>query len=83
MWTLGGHVGGGDGRNNAAMQMRFHTVTAKDRVERYIALVLRIKAAYRIAKDKYGVEVGVDPKVGEGKGGEGRGGDIPPHRLPS
>lgn len=56
------------------MQLRFHTVAAKDRVERYIAVVLDLKVrhvvslltefklVFRIELDKYGVEVGLDLK---------------------
>ncbi|EDQ87984.1 uncharacterized protein MONBRDRAFT_26672 [Monosiga brevicollis MX1] len=44
------------------VKLRFHTVTAKDRVERFIAIQLKISSAFRIELDKYGVELPVDPK---------------------
>lgn len=44
------------------VELRFHTVTAKDRVERYIAIVLDLKELYRVELNKYGVEVALDTK---------------------
>ena len=38
-------------------EINFHTVTAKDRVERYIACYMDVKWAYVVEMDKYGAEV--------------------------
>ena len=38
----------------APSQLRFHTCTAKDRVERFIAITLNVNVAYKVAVDKYG-----------------------------
>eukprot|EP00041_Stephanoeca_diplocostata_P006967 m.96346 g.96346 ORF g.96346 m.96346 type:complete len:202 (+) comp16651_c0_seq1:102-707(+) len=48
----------GEGR---IADLKFHTVTAQDRVERFIAITLEIKVAYMVALDKYGVEKSLDP----------------------
>ena len=65
----GGEEGGARGRDNCAhpkkllasslvfclrSQLRFHTCTAKDRVERFIAITLNVNVAYKVAVDKYG-----------------------------
>eukprot|EP01147_Barroeca_monosierra_P006779 gene6779-9481_t len=41
--------------------LKFHTVTAKDKVERYIVARVKIRCAFRIELDKYGCEKVVDP----------------------
>jgi hypothetical protein len=35
-------------------QLRFHTLTAKDRVERFIVVLLEITCAFEVKLDKYG-----------------------------
>lgn len=42
-------------------EMRFHTVNGKDKIERYIALVLKPTLAYAVELDKYGAESSFDP----------------------
>eukprot|EP00056_Hartaetosiga_gracilis_P021901 m.27137 g.27137 ORF g.27137 m.27137 type:complete len:207 (-) comp9324_c0_seq1:50-670(-) len=42
------------------LHVKFHTITAKDKVERYIVARLQITCAFDVVLDKYGVERSVD-----------------------
>mmetsp|Transcript_131713 Transcript_131713/g.185826 ORF Transcript_131713/g.185826 Transcript_131713/m.185826 type:complete len:209 (-) Transcript_131713:46-672(-) len=44
------------------VELTFHTLTCKDRVERFIAIRLKVAIAYSVTKDKYGCEESLDPK---------------------
>jgi hypothetical protein len=44
------------------VDLRFHTCTAKDRVERFIAITLNVNVAYKVAVDKYGADLPLDKK---------------------
>ncbi|EGD80105.1 hypothetical protein PTSG_10378 [Salpingoeca rosetta] len=41
--------------------VKFHTVTAKDKVERYIVARVKVRCAFATQLDKYGCEKAVDP----------------------
>eukprot|EP00049_Salpingoeca_infusionum_P017879 m.354762 g.354762 ORF g.354762 m.354762 type:complete len:202 (+) comp17095_c0_seq1:127-732(+) len=57
--TFGAEGNGLEGEGDITA-LRFHTVTAKDRVERYIAITLKVTAAFETKMDKYGARVAVD-----------------------
>lgn len=44
------------------VNLRFHTCTASDRVERFIAITLETSIAYKVVLDQYGVEKPLDAK---------------------
>mmetsp|Transcript_24470 Transcript_24470/g.73247 ORF Transcript_24470/g.73247 Transcript_24470/m.73247 type:complete len:215 (+) Transcript_24470:22-666(+) len=44
------------------VELAFHTLTCKDRVERFIAIRLKVSVAYATAVDKYGCDKPLDPK---------------------
>jgi hypothetical protein len=48
-------------RKQKQKKVRFQTVNGKDKIERYIAVVLKVTLAYAVELDKYGAEVAFDP----------------------